>query len=125
MAPPKEVSRAFIFLGWQELRPDFLAEPLDDFDGRVLGSAVRDTRRSNSQPGKKSLTVGRSGSASERVTVVTASARSLPALTNAIDVFPPPQCRRRCCEVPLPPDAMLILPGHGPGVRDELGPAFG
>ena len=35
--------------------------------------------------GKNSPTVGMSGSASERVAVVTASARSLPALINPID----------------------------------------
>src|SRR5262249_29473578 len=38
-----------------------------------------------SKPGKKSPTVGMSGSASERVAVVTASARSLPALMYSID----------------------------------------
>src|SRR5215468_4057837 len=38
-----------------------------------------------SKPGKKSPTVGMSGSASERVAVVTASARSLPALMCSID----------------------------------------
>src|SRR5262249_1637889 len=38
-----------------------------------------------SQPGTKSPTVGTSGNTSERVAVVTASGRSLPALMNSID----------------------------------------
>jgi hypothetical protein len=38
----------------------------------------------DSKPGRKSLIVGMSGSASERIAVVTASARTLPALMYSI-----------------------------------------
>ena len=97
-----------------------------------------------SKPGTESPTVGTSGSASERVAVVTASARTLPALMVSIDsgkglnitcTWPPSRSvsagappRYGTCSMsmpviilnsspptwdalPVPPDAMLTLPG--------------
>src|SRR5262249_18521805 len=63
---------------------DLLVELLDDLGGCVLG-------RANAKKGARLVarherpTVGTSGSASERVAVVTASARSLPALMYSIE----------------------------------------
>jgi hypothetical protein len=63
---------------------DLLVQFLDDFRGGVLG-------RADAVPlgclmvGQKSPTVGMFGNASERVAVVTASARSLPTLIYSMD----------------------------------------
>src|SRR3982074_1649187 len=97
-----------------------------------------------SKPGTKSLSVGMSGNSSQRIAVVTASGRTVPALTYSIDpgAVPNSTCtcppRRSvnagakprygtwiiltlviilnnspatCCGLPMPGDAMLILPG--------------
>src|SRR5205085_11601888 len=110
----------------------------------VLLGTPRPVHSLASKPGTKLATVGMSGSASERVVVVTASARSLPALMYSIDegieanitcTCPPsrsvsagapprygtwtmltPAIILNCSPdtwggVPLPPDAMLTLPG--------------
>jgi hypothetical protein len=126
-----------------ETRVDFLVEHVDDFNGRVFRRA--DTLpRARLVPDTKSPTVGRSGSNSERLALVTASGRSLPALTYSMDAGMVPNIACTCpasmsvragasprygtCTtlrpvsslnsspdrwpaVPLPPEAMLTLPG--------------
>ena len=81
--PPRSASRAFI-LGSARTGIDLFVELVDDFGRRVLGRADAVPALA-SYPGTNSPTVGTSGSASERVAVVTASARSLPALMYSID----------------------------------------
>src|SRR5262245_9871178 len=74
-----QVGKLCLDFGIGKARVDFPVELVDDLGGRVPLSA-------NTEPGAglisgtKSPTVGMSGSASERVAVVTPSARSLPLL---------------------------------------------
>ena len=82
--PPRSASRA-LHLGVGEAGVDLLVELVDDLGRRVLG-------RANAVPGARLVArheirprVGMSGSTSERVAVVTASARRLPALMYSID----------------------------------------
>ena len=79
-----KVGEPRIHLGIGEGRVDFLVELVDDLGGRVPG-------RADAEPGARFVArhevgdLGTSGSASERVAVVTASARSLPARMYSID----------------------------------------
>ena len=79
-----QIGKPRLDLGIGEGRIDLLVELVDDFGGRVLGRTDAIPPLA-SKPGTKSPTVGTSGSASERVAVVTANARSLPALMCSID----------------------------------------
>ena len=79
-----QVGKPRLDLGLGEPCIDLPVELLDNFDGRVLGRADS-IHQARLVAGRNSPTVGMSGSASERVAVVTASARSLPALMYSID----------------------------------------
>src|SRR5262249_61506601 len=79
-----EVGKACFQPGIGEARIDLDVELVNDSGWRVFGARTP-THWLPSKPGTKSLTVGMSGSASERIAVVTAKARSLPALMYSID----------------------------------------
>src|SRR5262245_14486767 len=79
-----KVGKPRLQLGISEPRIDLAIELINDLGRRVLG-ALRPTHWLASKPGTKSPMVGISGSASERIAVVTAKARSLPALMYSID----------------------------------------
>ena len=77
--PPKSASRALI-VGIGKAGVDLLVELVDDLSGRVP-AARRDRYQTTCLIARQEVAhVGMSGSASERVAVVTARARSLPAL---------------------------------------------
>src|SRR5713101_9190935 len=76
--PPRSANRAFSLGSARPALISALSFPTIS-DGAFVG-ALRPTHWLASKPGTKSPTVGISGSASERVAVVTANARSLPAL---------------------------------------------
>src|SRR5262245_59816091 len=82
-APPRSASRAVI-LG--SARPALISLlSLSTIPAAVAFGAQTPNQLLASYPGTDSATVGVSGSASERVAAVTASARSLPALIYSID----------------------------------------
>src|SRR5215475_113354 len=81
--PPRSANRAFN-LGSASPALISLLSLLMISDAVFFG-ALRPTHWLASKPGTKSPTVGISGSASERIAVVTAKARSLPALMYSID----------------------------------------
>ena len=83
-----------------QTKNDFRVKPVDDL-GRRLTARRGPCQELASKPGKKSPTVGKSGSVSDRTAVVTAKGRSFPALMYSIDV---PKC-----------EVYLHLP------RDEVG----
>src|SRR5262249_46490474 len=80
---PNSASRAFI-LGSGGAVLIFLLTLQTIWPGVFCG-APTPTQKPDSYPGTNSATAGMSGSADERVAVVTASARSLPPLTYSID----------------------------------------
>src|SRR5262249_43381 len=81
--PPKSASRALIV---GSARPALISLlSLSTMSAGVFLGAPMPVHKVASKPGTKSLTVETCGSASERVAVVTASARSLPVLTYSID----------------------------------------
>ena len=81
--PPRSASRALI-LG--SARPALISLlSLSTISAGVAFGAPMPDQKLASKPGTNSPTVGMSGSASERVAAVTASARSLPALIYSID----------------------------------------
>src|SRR5262249_31417555 len=82
IVPPSSASRAFI-LGSSRAALTSLLSLLTISAGVAFG-APRPYQIPPSYPGKNSPTVGMSGNSSERVAVVTASARSLPALMYSI-----------------------------------------
>jgi hypothetical protein len=79
-----QVGKPRLDLGVGERGVDFLVELVDDLGGRFLGCADANPR-TRLVAGRISPKAGTSGSASERVAVVTASGRSLPALICSID----------------------------------------
>ena len=82
--------------GIGDARVDLFIEPIDDVGGCVLRQHRRQTTSSPHSLGTKSPTVGISGSASDRVAVVTASARSLPALMCSSEVVMLPNITCTC-----------------------------
>ena len=80
---PSSVNRALIS-GSERAAFDFGVELVDYLEG-VLGSADASPRACPRKPAQTRPLWGRSGSAAERVAVVTASARSSPALMCSID----------------------------------------
>src|SRR5713101_900025 len=140
--PPRSASRTFILGSASASLTDLLI--LSTILAGVPFGAPMPNHALASYPLTVSATTGTSGSASLRISVVTASARSLPDLMNSIEdgilsniasTVPPirsvsagPEPRYgtwviltpviamnnspdRCTDVPLPDDAMLILPG--------------
>src|SRR5262245_9074644 len=82
-SPPRSASRVLI-LG--SARPALISRlSLSMSSARVFLGAPSPSQALDSYPGTKSPMVGISGNASERLAVVTARARSLPALTDSID----------------------------------------
>src|SRR5438128_1743929 len=100
--PPNSASRALILGSVRTALISLLS--LSTISAGVPVGAPAPHQELASYPGRKSPTVGMSGSASERVAVVTASARSLPALMYAIDegtsqttgTGPSVQCEQGC-----------------------------
>src|SRR5262245_6877976 len=80
--PPRSASRALILGSASAVLNSLLS--LSTISAGVLRGAPTPYHVLASNPGRKSPTVGMSGSASERVAVVTASACSLPALMYSI-----------------------------------------
>src|SRR5262249_55156168 len=81
--PAKSANRAFNLGSASPVLISVLSFPM--ISGGVFLGAQRPTHWLASKPLTKSPTVGISGSASDRVAVVTAKARSLPALMYSID----------------------------------------
>src|SRR5215471_3379906 len=82
-AVPKSASRAFMS---GSARATFISLfSLSTISRGVFFGAATPNQLLASKPGRNSLTVGTSGRISERVAVVTANARSLPALTCSMD----------------------------------------
>src|SRR5262249_23270904 len=81
--PPRSARRAFILGSSRAALTSLLS--LSTISAGVALGAPRPDQLLASYPGTNSPTVGTSGSASERVAVATARARSLPALMYSID----------------------------------------
>ena len=79
-----EVGQPRLYFGIGECSVDLLVELVDDLGWRILRRADA-APRAGLVARHKITKVGMSGSASERVAVVIASARSLPALMYSID----------------------------------------
>src|SRR5262245_26980527 len=90
--PPRSASRAFIVGSARAALISLLS--LSTISAGVAFGAPTPDQALASYPGRNSLTVGRSGSPSQRVAVVTANGRSLPALICSIvsDVEPNRTC---------------------------------
>src|SRR5262249_25957651 len=75
--PPRSASRALILWSTRPALISMLSFSMTSMG--VFFGGSKPNQRNDSKPGKKSLSTGKSGSASDRVVVVTASARIFPA----------------------------------------------